>query len=159
MKKERDYNLELKDVASHKYSYNFDFDVMHPFMLNSFVAFFRPGNCLELGSFRGDFTRRLLQYFDDLTCVEASDQAIESARAHVGNKVKFVNSRFETANLPQRGSACKADRRSPYPVGPALRSRMAGRSLLSRRPGHAGECVRSGMSGGRRSKGADAQKS
>jgi SAM-dependent methyltransferase len=100
MNKERDYNLELKDVASHKYAYNFDFDVMHPFMLNSFLPFFRPGNCLELGSFKGDFTRRLLHYFDDLTCVEASDQAIESARANVGNKVKFVNSRFETANLP-----------------------------------------------------------
>ena len=96
---ERDYNLELNDVASHKYAYNFDFDVMHPFMLKSFLPFFRPGNCLELGSFKGDFTRRLLDHFGDITCVEASGQAIESARAFVGDGVKFVNSRFETANL------------------------------------------------------------
>ncbi len=97
---ERDYNSELKDAASHKYAYNFDFDVMHPFMLKSFLPFFLPGNCLELGSFKGNFTQRLLQHFDDITCVEASDQAIELARAHVGGKVKFVKSRFETADLP-----------------------------------------------------------
>jgi SAM-dependent methyltransferase len=100
MSNERDYNLELKDAANHKYAYNFDFDVMHPFMLKSFLPFFRPGNCLELGSFKGDFTRRLLPYFDELTCVEASGEAIESARAHVGDRVTFVHSRFETATLP-----------------------------------------------------------
>ena len=100
MTSERDYNLELADVASRKYAYNFDFDVMHPFILRSFLPFLRPGNCLELGSFKGDFTRRLLPFFDDLTCVEASDQAIEAARKQLGDKVKFVNSRFEAANLP-----------------------------------------------------------
>ncbi len=69
-------------------------------MLRSFRPFLRPGNCLELGSFKGDFTRRLLAHFDDITCVEASDQAIEAARKQVGGKVKFVNARFETAQLP-----------------------------------------------------------
>lgn len=97
---ERDYNLELADLAGSKYAYNFDFDVMHPLMLRSFLPLFRPGNCLELGSFKGDFTRRLLPYFDDLTCVEASDEAIETARRLFGDKVKFVNSCFETAKLP-----------------------------------------------------------
>jgi 2-polyprenyl-3-methyl-5-hydroxy-6-metoxy-1,4-benzoquinol methylase len=100
MTTERDYNLELADLAGSKYAYNFDFDVMHPLMLRSFLPFFRAGNCLELGSFKGDFTRRLLPYFDDITCVEASDHAIDSARLQLGDKVKFVNSRFETARLP-----------------------------------------------------------
>ena len=100
MTTERDYNVELADLAGSKYAYNFDFDIMHPLMLRSFMPFFRPGNCLELGSFKGDFTGRLLACFDDLTCVEASDQAIESARERFGDKVKFVNSRFETVNLP-----------------------------------------------------------
>jgi len=97
---QRDYNLEFADVADRKYAYNFDFDVMHPLMLRSFLPFFRTGNCLELGSFKGDFTRRLLPHFEDLTCVEASDEAIASARTQLGNRVKFVNSRFETASLP-----------------------------------------------------------
>jgi 2-polyprenyl-3-methyl-5-hydroxy-6-metoxy-1,4-benzoquinol methylase len=100
MTTERNYNVELADLAGSKYAYNFDLDVMHPLMLRSFLPFFRPGNCLELGSYKGDFTRRLLPFFDNLTCVEASDQAIESARKSFGDKVKFVSARFETANLP-----------------------------------------------------------
>jgi 2-polyprenyl-3-methyl-5-hydroxy-6-metoxy-1,4-benzoquinol methylase len=100
MTTERDYNLELADLATSKYAYNFDYDVMHPLMLRSFLPFFRPGNCLELGSFKGDFTRRLLPHFDDITCVEASDQAIKSAGKQFGDKVKFVNSRFEAVSLP-----------------------------------------------------------
>jgi 2-polyprenyl-3-methyl-5-hydroxy-6-metoxy-1,4-benzoquinol methylase len=69
-------------------------------MLKSFIPFFRDGNILELGSFKGDFTRRLLPYFSDITCVEASDEAIQVAKAELVNKVKFENTLFENANLP-----------------------------------------------------------
>lgn len=100
MKDERNYNQETRDALGHKYAYGFDFDVMHPFMLTSFMPFFRSGNCLELGSFKGNFTDRLLQRFADVTCVEVSNEAIGFARARLGTKVKFVNSSFETANLP-----------------------------------------------------------
>jgi len=100
MTAERDYNVELADLADSKYAYNFDFDVMHPFMLRSFQPFFQPGNCLELGSFKGDFTRLLVPLFDDLTCVEASGQAVESARQRIEGKVTFANARFEEASLP-----------------------------------------------------------
>jgi len=98
----RDYNQETKDACNHKYAYNFDFEVMHPFMLRSFEPFFREGNLLELGSFRGEFTKRLIPYFDDITCVEASDEAIASARRELNNKVKIINSPFESVNLPDR---------------------------------------------------------
>lgn len=96
----RDYNKELQDTKDHKYAYSFDFDVMHPYMLKSFVPFFKEGNFLELGSFKGDFTKRFLPYFDDITCVEASDEAIATAKNDLGDKVKFVNSLFENAVLP-----------------------------------------------------------
>ena len=102
MSTSRNYNKELKDTADHKYAYNFDFDVMHRFMIQSFEPFFRKGNCLELGSFKGDFTRRLTPLFTDITCVEASDEAIEMARTEFGNKVKFIHSLFETATLPEK---------------------------------------------------------
>ena len=98
----RDYNKELKDTSDHKYAYNFDFDVMHRFMLQSFEPYFREGNCLELGSFKGDFTRRLIPYFKEITCVEASDEAIEIAGNEFGSKVKFVNALFEEVNLPTK---------------------------------------------------------
>ncbi|MDD4892782.1 MAG: class I SAM-dependent methyltransferase, partial [Candidatus Rickettsiella isopodorum] len=82
------------------YGYSFDFDVMHPFMLKSFVPFFIKGSLLELGSYKGNFTKRFLTYFDDITCVEASNVAIAVAKKELGNKVKFVSALFETVKLP-----------------------------------------------------------
>lgn len=102
MSNARDYNAELRDTADHRYAYNFDLDVMHPYMLRSFQPFFRHGNLLELGSFRGDFTSRLTGHFDDITCVEASDQAIVDARARLGDKINYFNALFETVSLPRQ---------------------------------------------------------
>lgn len=102
MNTKRDYNQELKDKADNKYAYKFDFDVMHPFMIKSFEPFLRQGNCLELGSYKGDFTKRLLPYFDDITCVEASDEAIGLAQKSLGEDVKIINSLFEKAILPNK---------------------------------------------------------
>lgn len=98
----RNYNLEAKDTASHKYAYNFDFDVMHKYMVKSFEPFFVKGNALELGSFKGDFTKRLLPYFEQLTCVEASDEAINSARKEFGNRVTLIEALFEEVELPEQ---------------------------------------------------------
>lgn len=98
----RDYNIEIKDTNAHKYAYDFDFDVMHPFMIKSFEPFFKKGSLLELGSFKGDLTKRLLQYFDDITCVEVSDKAMEEAKLKLDDKVTFVHSLFEKAALPKR---------------------------------------------------------
>jgi SAM-dependent methyltransferase len=100
MNNKRDYNKELKDTADHKYGYTFDYDVMHPFMLKAMSPFFKSGNFLELGSFKGDFTKRFLPYFEDITCVEASDEAVALAKIELGNKVTFINSIFETVKLP-----------------------------------------------------------
>lgn len=98
----RDFDSEIQDTADHQYAYGFDFDVIHPLMLRSFEPFLRPGNLLELGSFKGDFTRRLLQRFDDVTCVEASGAALVEAQRRFGDKVTFIHSTFETATLPAR---------------------------------------------------------
>lgn len=102
MKTKRNYNEELKDTSDHKYAYNFDFDVMHPFMIKSFKPFFRDGNLLELGSFKGDFTKRLKSYFDRITCVEASDEAIKLAKKELGNHIVFKNALFEEVNLTEK---------------------------------------------------------
>ncbi|MGM9516467.1 class I SAM-dependent methyltransferase [Roseateles sp. DB2] len=102
MNDKRNYNAEIIDSEERKYAYGFDFDVMHPYMIQSFQPFFRPGNMLELGSFKGDFTRRLLAHFDDVSCVEASDQAMAEAQARLGDRVQFHNALFEQAQLPGR---------------------------------------------------------
>ncbi len=102
MSNKRNYNEELKDTKDHKYAYGFDFDVMHPYMIKSFEPFMVNGNALELGSFKGDFTRRLLPFFSDITCLEASDEAIEEAKNHLPENVKFIQGLFEDVELKEK---------------------------------------------------------
>lgn len=99
---DRDYDRESKDALGHQYAYTFDLDVMHPFMLRAFEPFFTDGSVLELGSFRGDFTRRLLGRFSDITCVEASAEGAAAARAALGDRVRLVHDTFDTVSLGRR---------------------------------------------------------
>lgn len=98
----RDYDRELKDTADHQYAYTFDLDVMHPFMLRSFEPFIRGGSALELGSYTGEFTERLAEKFTDLTCVEASGEAVRKAQARLGSKARIIHSTFEALSLDRR---------------------------------------------------------
>ena len=98
----RNYDRESQDTSEHKYAYAFDFDVMHPFMLRSFEPFFAGPSVLELGSYRGDFTRRLAERFTDITCVEASPAAAAVARASLGDRARIVEGTFEDVALDRR---------------------------------------------------------
>lgn len=101
----RDYNKELDDSENsenEKYAYAFDYDVMHPYMIRSFEPFFNSGSLLELGSYNGAFTKRFLPYFEDITCVEASDTVVAQAKAVLRENITFVNALFEKATLPKR---------------------------------------------------------
>jgi len=93
----------MKDNLGRKYAYSFDFDVMHPFMLKSFIPFFKKGNLLELGSFKGNFTERFLPYFEDITCVEASDEAITIAKKNLERKfnlkIRLLKLLFSQLNM------------------------------------------------------------
>lgn len=99
---DRDYNSEARNAPGRQYAYGFDIDVMHPFMLRSFAPFFRAGALLELGCARGALTQRLRPVFDDITCVEASDDALHEARERVGPSVQFLHGLFEDVSLPRR---------------------------------------------------------
>jgi 2-polyprenyl-3-methyl-5-hydroxy-6-metoxy-1,4-benzoquinol methylase len=99
---DRDYDRELKDTPARKYAYTFDLDVMHPFMLRSFEPFCGDGSLLELGSYTGEFTARLARRFTDVTCVEASGEAVAAARQRLGDAVRIVHSTFETVRLDRR---------------------------------------------------------
>jgi 2-polyprenyl-3-methyl-5-hydroxy-6-metoxy-1,4-benzoquinol methylase len=102
MTDKRDYDKEMRDVPERKYAYGFDFEVMHPFMMRAFEPFFRNDNVLELGSFRGDFTRRLAERFADVTCVEASEEAAAAAAAALGKQATILRGTFETTALLRR---------------------------------------------------------
>lgn len=98
----RDFNKEISDNQGRQYFYGFDYDVMHPFMIRAFTPFLRRGSILELGSYKGDFTNRLQQFSNDITCVEGSDEAIAAAREKLGSEVVLINSSFESVNLTRK---------------------------------------------------------
>ena len=102
MSDNRDFNEEFDDNAIRKYGYDFDYDVMQAYMIKSFTPFFLKGSLLELGSFKGGFTKRFLPHFSDITCVEASDVATQAAAKELGNKVKIYTSLFEDSKLPKK---------------------------------------------------------
>ena len=95
----RDYTKETKDNAERKYAYNFDYDVFHHYMIKAFEPLLHPGKALELGSFEGRFTERLLGHFEHITCVEASEEAAAKARAALGERITAHEGLFESIQL------------------------------------------------------------
>ena len=99
----RDYNKEIIDNNNRQYAYNFDFDVMHPYMIKAFTPFKVEGKALELGCYKGAFTKRLQEIFNDITCVEASTEALNEAVNYVTDeKIQFINARFEDVQLEKQ---------------------------------------------------------
>ena len=98
----RNYNAESVD-NTRQYAYNFDFDIMHGYMLKSFNPFFKNGSILELGCYQGAFTERLTECFDDITCIEASSDAVLKAKQKEKLAgVTFIESLFEEAVLERK---------------------------------------------------------
>ncbi|OUL69276.1 class I SAM-dependent methyltransferase [Paraburkholderia hospita] len=91
----RNYDAEAKDHQGHRYAYDFDY-LMHEYMLQTFAPFIDKGATLELGCFEGNFTRMLVDSFDDLEVIEASHDCIIAAREKVGAQARFHHSTFET---------------------------------------------------------------
>jgi 2-polyprenyl-3-methyl-5-hydroxy-6-metoxy-1,4-benzoquinol methylase len=102
MSTQRDFNNEFGDGAGRKYAYSFDFDVMHHFMVEAFRPLLCSGSALELGSFKGDFTKRLLSLFQAITCVEASEVAIAEAKQRTSKGVRFIETTFEKLQLTEK---------------------------------------------------------
>lgn len=100
----RNYDEESKNNKDRKYAYNFDYDIMHPYMLKSFEPFIKEGTALELGCFRGAFTERIVERFHEITCVEASGEAIDIAKERLKKyiHIHYVNSTFEEAKLQSK---------------------------------------------------------
>lgn len=90
----RDYNTEYKDVSGRKYSYDFD-DILRNYMMKTFEPFLPNGNALELGCFQGKVTGLLVNYFKDLTVVDAASDLIEIVNDTYKGKIKPVCSTFE----------------------------------------------------------------
>ena len=101
-KMNRDYNSEKENNEDRLYFYGFAFDVMHPFIFESFSPHFNEGEVLELGSFEGAFTEHLLTKFQTVDCVEASSEAADMALQRHGERIRVTVSTFEDLALSKK---------------------------------------------------------
>ncbi len=98
----RDLRLEHQDTGARKYAYAFDY-IHREYMWRAFQPFLprhAGARALEMGCYRGEFTRTLAGAFDDLTVLEGAGNLVEAARRAVPAHVRFVHSRFEDWNPP-----------------------------------------------------------
>lgn len=98
----RDYNKEYQDNTGRRYAYDFDW-IVRKYLLKAWQPYFHGGgNALELGSFQGDMTEQILEIFQQLTVIEASSDLCQAIDARFPNKLKIINSTFESAQPRDR---------------------------------------------------------
>lgn len=97
----RDLNTEYQDTENRLYAYDFDY-IHRDYMIKALAGQFRPGNALEMGCYHGEFTKKLLQVFADVTVIEGASDLIEIARRNVDDKATFILGQFEDVELEQR---------------------------------------------------------
>lgn len=103
----RDHNLEYQDTADRLYAYDFDY-IMHQYMIKTFKPWIKPGKALEMGCYKGEFTKLLAQHYQDITVIEGSSDLITIANENLtaaNKKIKYINSSFETADIQEKFDA------------------------------------------------------
>ena len=99
----RDFNAEAAALPV------MDFDSrMHAYMMRTFDSHIRGAIALELGCFQGHMTALLLDRFNDVTVIDASEDCIAAAKkVAVSNSkmIEFIHSTFEDALLERQFDA------------------------------------------------------
>ena len=91
----RDYDHEGKNLENKKYNYEFD-NIVRSYMMKIFHPFFSDGPALEVGCYHGDSTIELEKFFENLTVIERSTDAIVNTKKRVRQNVQFHNDTLET---------------------------------------------------------------
>ncbi len=99
----RDYDAEAQQFGDRKYEYDFD-AIVRRYMMRAFEPFLPDGRALELGCYHGDSTEWLTSRYTDLSVIEASSLALETARARFP-RVRFFCSTFEESDLAEEFDA------------------------------------------------------
>lgn len=103
----RNYNHEYQDKKDRLYAYDFDY-IMHKYMMKSFQPWVKPGKALEMGCYKGEFTKLLTEYYQDITVIDGSSELIQVAKQNLSKtpvKLKFINDTFENANVDEKFDA------------------------------------------------------
>ena len=90
----RDLDVEHAETSDRLYAYDFDYR-MHDYMMRTFEPDLLGVHALELGCYKGAFTRRLSARFDRVTVVEGAPSLLAIAKEQGLPNVVFVGSRFE----------------------------------------------------------------
>ncbi len=95
---------EHSDTADRKYAYDFDYR-MHGYMMRTFAPF-AGRTALEMGCYKGEFTKRLVEHFESVTTAEGASDLIEEARTAIAPATaSFVLTRFEEFTPSERFDA------------------------------------------------------
>lgn len=95
---------EHADTGDRKYAYDFDYR-MHGYMMRTFAPF-SGRSALEMGCYKGEFTKRLVEQFESVTVAEGASDLIEEARSVIAPATaSFVLTRFETFTPADRFDA------------------------------------------------------
>lgn len=97
----RDYEKECRDLPGAPYAYDFD-DRMRDYLWRTFEPFVKKGAALELGCYQGDFTRRILQFFERVTVIDASLSSVNTVLNRFDERVTPLCSTFETTRFSTR---------------------------------------------------------
>ena len=92
--KTRNLNKEYQDTGDREYSYAFDY-VLRDYMMQTLAPFLEGGRTVELGCYKGEFTKKLSSYFDDIKVIEGASDLIEEARKNVGTHVRFLQGCYQ----------------------------------------------------------------
>lgn len=100
----RDFDAESRDLPGRPYAHSFDY-IMHGYMMEVFKPHLRGSRALELGCYRGEFTKRIVKHFLEVTIVDGSMGCLLDASTAVrkmsGTRYELLSS-FENATLPDQ---------------------------------------------------------
>lgn len=95
----RDFRAEAAALPIHRFD-----EIMHAYLWRTFEPHMEGVSALELGCFRGDFTKRIRAEYPDVAVVDASADCIQAARG-IGQQIECVHASFEEADLGRRFDA------------------------------------------------------
>ena len=98
----RDLNQEHADTDTRKYAYRFDY-IHRRYMMRAISPFFQGTRALELGCYKGEFSKLILEHYSELTIVEGSSTLLADTQQVLvdqpDKKIDFHLSRFDEVNL------------------------------------------------------------
>src|SRR5262245_958862 len=98
----RNHDREHQDNETRRYAYDFD-SVIRKYLLRALESRFkRDGTVLELGSYKGDMTAQILDYFPAVTVIEAAGELARIVRERFPGKVTVIKPSVENVAIESR---------------------------------------------------------